>query len=118
MLYGARPRWVPSQPRKAFTTGASGGRSAHALVEKETEELVLAEELHDVPGKLVRGVDLGGTGGDALAGERADVVDGALRVRRTLRHGHASARDERDEDEQEGEQPTHFRLRSVGKPRS
>jgi hypothetical protein len=30
------------------------------------------------------------------------VVDDLLRVRRTLRNGHASAGDERDEDEQEG----------------
>jgi len=28
-------------------------------------------------------------------------------VRRTLRHGHASAGDERDEDEQEGKKPSH-----------
>ena len=42
------------------------------LVEEEPEEPVLAEELDDVPGKRVRGVDLGGTGRDALARERAD----------------------------------------------
>jgi alkylation response protein AidB-like acyl-CoA dehydrogenase len=37
-----------------------------------------------------------------------------VRVRRTLRDGDASARDERDEAEQEGKKPSHNRLRSVG----
>jgi hypothetical protein len=35
-------------------------------------------------------------------------------LRRTLRHGDASAGDEREEDEQEGKKPSHNRLRSVG----
>ena len=41
------------------------------LVEEEAEELVLAEELDDVPRELVRLVDLRGARRDALAGERA-----------------------------------------------
>ena len=47
-------------------------RAAVLLVEEETEDLVLAEELDDVPGELVRLVDLGRARGDALARERAD----------------------------------------------
>jgi hypothetical protein len=41
------------------------------------------------------------------------VLDRSLRVRRTLRDGDASAGDERDEDEQEGQESSHNGLRSV-----
>ena len=47
-----------------------------------------------------------------LTGHRPDVVGHRRRVRRTLRDGDASAGDERDEDEQEGKKPSHYRLRS------
>jgi hypothetical protein len=44
------------------------------LVEEEAEDALVAEQLDDVPGELVRGVDLRRPRRDALAGERADVV--------------------------------------------
>ena len=41
------------------------------LLEEQPEDPVLAEELDDVPGELVRLVDLGGAGSDPIARERA-----------------------------------------------
>ena len=49
----------------------AGAGAAPLLVVEEAEELVLAEELDDVPRELVRLVDLGRTRRDALARERA-----------------------------------------------
>ena len=49
-----------------------GPRAAEALLEEKAEEPVLPEELDDVPGKLVRRVDLGSTRRDPLARERTD----------------------------------------------
>ena len=48
-----------------------GAGAAVALLEEEAEDVGLAEELDDVPGELVRLVDLGGAGRDALARQRA-----------------------------------------------
>ena len=51
------------------------------LVEEQAEELVLAEELDDVPRELVRLVDLGRARRDPLARERAhELADLALLV--------------------------------------
>ena len=44
----------------------------YCLVEEEAEDVVLAEELDDVPRELVRLVDLGRARRDPLARERAD----------------------------------------------
>src|SRR5207248_9962094 len=52
----------------------SGAEPAVLFVEEEAEEIVLPVELDDVPGKLVRLVDLGRPGRDALAGHRPDEV--------------------------------------------
>ena len=51
-----------------------GAGASVGLVEEEAEDLVLAEELDDVPRKLVRRVDLRGARRDALARERAHEV--------------------------------------------
>jgi hypothetical protein len=58
------------------------------LVEEEPEEVVLTEELDDVPRELVALVDLGGAGRDPLARQPADkVADLALFFRqRLVRH--------------------------------
>ena len=49
----------------------AGAGAALLLVEEQPEQLVLAEELDDVPRELVRLVDLGRARRDALARERA-----------------------------------------------
>src|SRR4029453_13553774 len=52
----------------------AGAGAAVLLVEQETEDALVAEQLDDVPRELVRGVELGGPRRDPLARERADVV--------------------------------------------
>jgi hypothetical protein len=44
------------------------------LVVEEPEDPLVAEQLDDVPRKLVAGVDLGGAWGDPLAGECPDEI--------------------------------------------
>ena len=50
----------------------AGAGPAPLLVEQEPEDLVVAEELDDVPRELVALVDLGRARRDPVAGERAD----------------------------------------------
>ena len=65
-----------------------GAEAAVLLVEEQPEEVVLPEELDDVPGKLVALVDLRRARGDPLAGELTDeIADLALLVvQRLERH--------------------------------
>ena len=67
----------------------AGARAAEALLEREAEDLVVAQELDHVPGELALLVDLGRTGRDALAGQGADeVADLALLAgERLVAHG-------------------------------
>ena len=66
--------------------------AAVLLLERQAEQVVLAEELDHVPGELGLLVDLGRARGDALAGERAhEVADLALLVgQRVVGHGEES----------------------------
>src|SRR5439155_7192495 len=52
----------------------AGAEPAVLLVEEEAEDVVLAEQLDDVPGELVGGVDLGSARRDPLARELPDEV--------------------------------------------
>src|SRR5207245_2658724 len=66
-----------------------GSGAAPLLVEEEGEEVVLAEDLDDVPRELVRRVDLRGPRRDLLARDRAyEVAELALLVAENVpRHG-------------------------------